>query len=153
MNYETVSAADFGRSLRGLGLNMLVRDVTGLVSFLTEVFEMKAHRVSQDFAIMTYGDQVFQLHADHTYHSHPLPSLMPEAGARGAGIEIRMYQTDPDSAAARAANHAHQSHVLEAPMNKPHGLRECVIVCENGYAWLPSRELTDDEVQQVAKSN
>ncbi len=27
MDYETVSAEDFGKSLRGIGLNLLVRDV------------------------------------------------------------------------------------------------------------------------------
>ncbi len=83
MDYETVGAADFGRELKGLGLNVLTRDVKGLASFLTDVFDMTAHRVTEDFAIMTYGGQVFQIHGDHTYHSHPLPSLIPESGPRG----------------------------------------------------------------------
>ena len=123
-----------------------MRDVEGLASFLEDVFEMKAHRVSKDFAIMAYGDQLFQLHADHTYHSHPLPSLLPESGPRGGGLEIRLYHTDPDEAVQRAEAHLHSSVLLQAPVNKPHGLRECVILCENGYAWLPSRRLSDEEV-------
>ena len=145
MDFETVSAEAFGRSLRGLGLNILARDVPGLAGFLAEVFEMTAHRVNADFAILTYGDQLFQLHADHTYHNHPLPSLLPESGPRGGGVEIRLYDTDPDAAAARAEAHPHACHLVQAPTNKPHGLRECVLLCENGYAWLPSRPLTDDE--------
>lgn len=145
MDFETISAADFGRSLEGLGLNLLTRDVRGLAGFLADVFKMKAHRLSDDFAIITYGKTVFQLHGDHTYHSHPLPSLLPEIGPRGGGIEIRLYQTDPDLAAKRAENHAHQSTLLQAPTDKPHGLRECVILCENGYAWTPSRKLNEDE--------
>ncbi|MBC7142980.1 MAG: glyoxalase [Rhodobacteraceae bacterium] len=140
MAFETVSPEEFGRSLKGIGLNLLVRDVKVLAGFLTEVFGMSAHRLSADFAIMTYHGEVFQLHADATYHAHPLPSLLPEAGARGAGIEIRLYETDPDEAAARAAGFADAT-ILQAPADKPHGLRECVILCENGYAWVPSRRL------------
>ncbi len=143
MDFEAVSPQEFGRALRGLGLNILVRDVPAMVRFLDRVFDIAAHRVSQGFAIMTYGDQLFQLHADHTYHSHPLPALLPEAGPRGGGVEIRLYDTDPDAAARRAGDFG--ATILQAPVNKPHGLRECVILCENGYAWLPSRRLTDDE--------
>ncbi len=140
MDYETVKAADFGRSLRGIGLNLLVRDVPRLAEFLTAVFGMRAHRLSADFAIMTYHGEVFQLHADPTYHAHPLPALLPEAGPRGAGIEIRLYETDPDAAAERAAAFP-EATLLQAPADKPHGLRECYILCENGYAWVPSRRL------------
>lgn len=149
MDYETVTAADFGRSLSGLGLNVLVRDVAETVSFLRDVFDMEPHRQSQDFAIMTYGDQVFQVHADHTYHSHPLPSLIPEAGPRGGGLEIRLYETDPDVAAERAGKSDQNLVLLQEPTDKPHGLRECVILCSNGYAWLPSRPLTDAEAARV----
>jgi len=145
MDYATVGAVDFGRSLTGIGLNILVRDVPALCRFLADVFYMEVQRQSADFAIVSYEGQVFQLHADHTYHSHPLPSLLPENGARGAGIEIRLYGTDPDEAVARADKHDHSSTLLEEPANKPHGLRECIILCENGYAWAPSRPLSADE--------
>ncbi len=143
MDYETVSAGDFGASLQGLGLNILVRDVRAEAAFLEVLFDMKAHRVSEDFAIMTYGDQVFQLHSDGTYHSHPLPSLLPEAGARGGGAEFRLYATDPDVAVGKAE--AFGAHILQVATNKPHGLREAYILCENGYAWVPSRALTQEE--------
>ncbi|WP_417519128.1 VOC family protein [Minwuia sp.] len=151
MDYENVGAADFGRSLKGIGLNILTRDVEGLAAFLSDVFGMQAYRVSGDFAIMTYGAQVFQIHGDHTYHSHPLPSLLPETGPRGGGVEFRLYDTDPDAAWARAEAHSHESVGLQAPMNKPHGTRECVILCENGYAWLPSRPLSVEESAAVGK--
>lgn len=139
MDFETVSAADFGASLRGIGINILVRDVQALCAMLETVFEMKAHRVSKDFAILTYGDQVFQVHSDATYHAHPLPGLLPEAGARGAGVEIRLYDSDPDLCAARAE--AAGMHVLQSPTDKPHGLREAYLLCGDGYAWVPSRPL------------
>jgi uncharacterized glyoxalase superfamily protein PhnB len=139
VDFETVSAADFGASLRGIGINILVRDVQALCAMLETVFEMKAHRVSKDFAILTYGDQVFQVHSDATYHSHPLPGLLPEAGARGAGVEIRLYDSDPDLCADRAE--AAGMHVLQPPTDKPHGLREAYLLCGDGYAWVPSRPL------------
>jgi catechol 2,3-dioxygenase-like lactoylglutathione lyase family enzyme len=139
MDYETVKADAFGASLRGLGLNILVRDVADEVAFLTDVFGMKAHQPTADFAIMTYGDQVFQVHADGTYHSHPLPGLLPEAGARGAGAEFHLYHTDPDEAEAKAMKFG--AHVLATSADKPHGLREVYILDDNGYAWVASRPL------------
>ncbi|SLN57633.1 Glyoxalase-like domain protein [Roseovarius litorisediminis] len=139
MDYETVSPEDFGASLTGVGLNILVRDVPAEVAFLEAVFDMQGHRVTRDFAIMTYHGQVMQLHADPTYSTNPLLGLLPEAGARGAGAEFRLYQTDPDEAAKRAT--AHGAHILQAPTDKPHGLRETYILCDNGYAWVASRPL------------
>jgi hypothetical protein len=29
--------------------------------------------------------------------------------------------------------------ILAPPLDKPHGLREAYILCENGYVWVPSR--------------
>jgi hypothetical protein len=140
MDFETVTPEDFGRSLTGIGLNLVVRDVKRLAAFLEAVFDMKTHRATADFAIMTYHGEVFQLHSDGTYAENPLLGLLPEAGARGAGLEIRLYETDPDTAAERAAAIPGAT-LLQEPADKPHGLRECYILCENGYAWVPSRRL------------
>lgn len=141
MDHETMEPAEFGRSLAGLSVNLLVRDVLAEAAFLAEVLELPVHRLSADFAIITYGEQVIQLHADHTYDAHPLPSLLPEAGPRGAGIELRLHETDPDAAASRAETHA-GALVLQSPADKQaHGLREAVILSPSGYAWVPSRRL------------
>ncbi|MEO3414595.1 VOC family protein [Roseovarius sp. CAU 1744] len=137
MDYDTISAEAFGASLTGIGLNLLVRDVPAQVAFLTEVFGMSAHQPTRDFAILRYRGQVMQLHADGTYHANPLLGLLPEAGARGAGAEIRLYHSDPDEAAAKAS--ALGAHILQPPTDKPHGLREVYILCANGYAWVASR--------------
>ncbi|WP_227271185.1 VOC family protein [Roseobacter weihaiensis] len=139
MDYETVSAEDFGKSLRGVGVNVLVRDVRATAAFLGDVFDLGIHRLSEDFAIVTYGGQVFQLHSDGTYHANPLLNLLPENPPRGAGVELRLYDTDPDQAVARAE--ARGAMVLQAPTDKPHGLREAYILCDDGYAWVPSRPL------------
>jgi len=139
MDYETINAAAFGKSLKGIGLNLLVRDVPAECAFLETVFGVVSHQVTADFAIVTYGDQVFQLHSDATYHSNPLLGLLPESPPRGAGIEIRLYDSDPDAAIAKAQ--AAGAMILQSPTDKPHGLREAYILCENGYAWVPSRPL------------
>ena len=137
MDYETADADSFGRSLKGIGLNLLVRDVRASCAFLKTVFNMESHQATADFAIVTYGEQVFQLHSDGTYHSNPLLGLLPENPPRGAGIEIRLYDTDPDKAV-HAAEQAGGT-VLQSPTDKPHGLREAYILDSDGYAWVPSR--------------
>lgn len=140
MDYDTVPAPVFGHALSRISVNLLVRDVPREVAFLTAVFGMQAHRVSRDFAILLHAGQPLQLHSDATYAAHPLPSLLPEAGPRGAGVEIRLHEADPDAAAeaAEAAGGA----VLQAPTDKPaHGLREAVILSPSGYALVPSRRI------------
>jgi predicted enzyme related to lactoylglutathione lyase len=139
MDFDSVSAADFGRSLSGLGLNLLVRDVPREARFLVEVFGMQAYRLSRDFAIISYHGQLLQLHADGTYHANPLLSLLPESGPRGAGAELRLFQSDPDEAAARVESAGGM--ILQPPTDKPHGLREAYIMDPDGYVWVPSRPL------------
>ena len=72
MDYETIEAGDFGRALSGLTVNLLVRDVGREVAFLTLVFAMTAHRASADYAIMTYGEQIFKLCNCSTHRTSPL---------------------------------------------------------------------------------
>jgi hypothetical protein len=141
MDFETVAAAKFGHSLTGISVNLLVRDVLAEAAFLTEVFEVKAHRLSKDFAIMTHAGMVFQLYSDGTFADHPLYNLLPESGPRGAGIELRLHESDPDLAVQRVQLRG-DAVVLSEPADKlGHGLREAVILCPNGYAWVPSRRL------------
>lgn len=139
MDYDMIKPDALGRSLRGIGLNLLVRDVLAECTFLETVFEMKTHQATPDFAIVIYGRMLFQIHADKTYHANPLLALLPEMPPRGTGVEIRLYDSDPDAAASRAG--AMGATILQAPADKPHGLREAYILCENGYAWVPSRPL------------
>lgn len=136
-DFDTISADALGRSLRGIGVNLLCRDVLAMAAFLREVFGLTAHRLSADFAIFLHGEMVFQLHADGTYHAHPLLGLVPEAAPRGGGAQFYLFGIDPDAAVARAEPEM----VLEAPRDKPHGLREATILSPEGYAFTPALAL------------
>ncbi|WP_224816561.1 VOC family protein [Hasllibacter sp. MH4015] len=136
MDLETVSAEDFGRSLTGVGLNLLTRDVRALAAFLTGTFGLTAHRLSDDFAIIRHGETLIQLHADGTYHSNPLPQLIPENPPRGGGVQVYLFGIDPDESARRAEALDHT--IIEPPADKPHGLREATILSPEGYAFSPA---------------
>lgn len=142
MDFETVSPQEFGASLRGVGLNLLVTDIADTVDFLVSVLDMSAYRVSKDFAIMTSGDQIIQLHQDATYASHPIYDFLPENPPRGLGVIVHLFDVDPDQAAEKAASFG--AHILQAPMEKPHGLRECYIMCKDGYTWAASRPIQNE---------
>ena len=134
-----MSAADYGRSLAGFGVNLLVRDVNRAVAFQTEVLEVEVVYADADFAVLTHGGHQWMLHADHTYAEHPLLALTGDGAIRGAGAELRLYGIDPDTAEARAL--ARGDTVLAAAADKPHGLRECCLVDPDGYVWVPSRRI------------
>ena len=151
-NYEEVSAEEFGRSLLGFGVNLLVKETERTIGFLELVFGFEAVRKSADYAIMRLPESheapgqlatvLVQLHADHTYSQNPLPSLLPENGARGGGVELRLYDIDPDIAEEKAR--ANDYMVLQASSDKPHGLRECFILDPDGYCWVPSCALIEE---------
>ena len=140
MDYDKVSGPELGHALRAISVNLLCRDVAAEVAFLTGVFGMTAHQAGLDFAILLHAGQPLQLHSDGAYASHPLPGLLPESGPRGAGVEIRLHEADPDEAALRAE--VAGGVVLQAPRDKTaHGLREAVILSPSGYAFVPSRRI------------
>ena len=130
-----VSAADYGRSLRGLGFNLIVTDVPRAVKFAVEVLGATSFYDDTDFAAMKLNGGDFMFHADHTYQDNALSGVVAGVEARGAGVELRVYDCDPDQAerAARAGGWT----VLADAMDKPHGLRECVIVDDEGFVWVP----------------
>jgi len=133
---SALSAEEMGHRLDGFGINLLVRRVARAVDFLRDVLGFAVLRQSDDYAVLAWRGRLFQLHADATYAAHPLPAHLPEAGLRGAGVELRLYQTDPDQAEQRARDGGYE--VLQAAADKPHGLRECFLLDPDGYCWVPS---------------
>lgn len=138
-------ADSYGRSLTGFGVNILVADVAASLAFLTEVLSVAVVHAERDFAVCRYRDHQWMLHSDASYHSNPLLALTGDGVIRGAGLELRLYGVDPDAAAARAA--AQGFHILQAPADKPHGLREAFIVGPDGYVWVPSVHKKEKQLQ------
>jgi catechol 2,3-dioxygenase-like lactoylglutathione lyase family enzyme len=130
-----VSAEEYGRSLKGFGVNLLVSDVARSVSFMTTVLGADSIYDDEDFAMLKLGGSDFMLHADHAYSDNPLSGLVAGLEGRGAGVELRVYGCDPDQAEAKAR--AGGWTVLAGALDKPHGLRECVLIDDDGYAWVP----------------
>lgn len=133
MDLETVSAEDFGRSLKGIGVNLLTGDVRRLAAFLEGVFGASVHRLSDDFAIVRHGDVMIQVHGDRTYRAHPLLGLVPESPPRGGGVQLFLFGADPDRAVVRAE--AFGGVAIEAPRAKPHGLYEATVLSAEGFAF------------------
>jgi uncharacterized glyoxalase superfamily protein PhnB len=131
-----VSAPDYCRSLRGLGFNLIVRDVTRAVKFAVDVLGATAFYANDMFAAMKLHGCDFMFHQDSTYRGNPLSGIVAGAAARGVGIELHVYNCDPDAAEARAR--AGGWTVLSGTLDKPHGLRECMILDDEGYCWIPS---------------
>jgi catechol 2,3-dioxygenase-like lactoylglutathione lyase family enzyme len=135
-----MSAEDYGRSLRGFQVGLLVKDVARSVAFAREVLEAQVIYADPDFAVLRHGSgPEWMVHADHTYGSHPLLGLTGDGALRGAGIELRLHDHDPDRAAASAARLGHT--ILAEAADKPHGLRESYLVDPDGYVWVPDRPL------------
>jgi catechol 2,3-dioxygenase-like lactoylglutathione lyase family enzyme len=134
-------AADaYGRSLTGMGVNLLVREVARSVAFLSEVLGLELVYADADFAVLRHGSpggsgQDVILHADHSYAEHPLLALTGDGALRGVGVELRLYGIDPDAAEARAR--ARGDAVFAETRDKPHGLRECYLADPDGYIWVP----------------
>ena len=91
------------------------------------------------FAAMRLNGSDFMFHADQTYHHNALAGLVAGLEGRGAGVELRVYGCDPDVAEAKAR--AGGWTVLAGSMDKPHGLRECIILDDDGYAWVPGKAI------------
>lgn len=136
-----MSAPDYGRSLKGLSVNLLVREIPPAVAFARAVLDATVVYADPDIAVLRHGSAEWMLHADHTYRDHALHGSLGAEMVRGLGAELRLHGRDPDAAeaAARAAGHI----VLAGAMDKPHGLREAYIIDPDGYCWVPDVPTTD----------
>ncbi len=136
MSEDFMPAAEFGHSLKGFGVNLLVRKTAPSVAFAREVLGVEVMYRNDDFAVLRHDGFRWMLHADHTYHSNPLQALVGDGALRGAGAEFHLYGIDPDAAEARAR--ARGDTVLQPALDKPHGLRESYLVDPDNYVWVPS---------------
>ena len=128
-------APDYGRTLRGLTVNLLVRNIDQALVFQRLVLRADVVYADPDIAVVRGYDGEWMLHADHTYRGHPLLDEVTAVTARGIGAELRLHGCDPDAAVAAAT--ANDFIVVSDPEDKPHGLREAYIADSDGYIWVP----------------
>jgi catechol 2,3-dioxygenase-like lactoylglutathione lyase family enzyme len=128
-------APEYGRMLRGLTVNLLVRDIEASLAFQRAVLRAEVVYADPDIAVVRgYGGE-WMLHADHTYRGHPLHHEVTAVTARGIGAELRLHGCDPDAATAAALANGYI--VVADPADKPHGLREAYLADPDGYVWVP----------------
>ena len=128
-------ADEYGRSLTGFGVNLLVPEIERALRFQTAVLEAEIVYADPDFAVLRGYGAEWMFHADHTYRDHPLCGSLGSELARGVGIELRLHGCDPDAAERRARDLGYA--VFAGAIDKPHGLREAYLLDEDGYLWVP----------------
>ena len=128
-----LTPAEYGRTLAGLSMNLVVRDVARSLPFYRDVLGFTVHYADVDFAALQLADAKVQLHADHTYDHQPWAARLADGSTRGFGAEIRIMGIDPDEAERRAREH--RVSVLSGPKDWPHGWRDVVLEDPDGYTF------------------
>jgi hypothetical protein len=128
-------APQYGASLRGLTVNLLVAEIERAHPFHVRVLRATCVYRDQDIAVYRHGDAQWMLHADHTYDGHPLHATLGLGLHRGVGAELRLHGCDPDAAQAAARRLGFD--VVASAADKPHGLREAYLMDADGYLWVP----------------
>ena len=129
----------YGKTLAGLSLNLIVRDVARSVPFYRDVLGMTVQYSDPDMAALQLGETQIVLHADHTYDKQPWASRLRDAGKRGLGAEIRILGIDPDAAERRASDSG--APVLAASRDWPHGWRDVLLEDPDGYTFAVGKAL------------
>jgi predicted enzyme related to lactoylglutathione lyase len=124
-------AADaYGKTLAGLSLNLIVREVDLSLPFYREVLGMTVDYADADMAALGLGTTKIVLHADHTYDRQPWAPRLAAPGKRGLGAQIRIMGIDPDAAERRARSAG--AAVLHPATDWPHGWRDVVLEDPDG---------------------
>ena len=135
-------APRYARTLEGLTVNLLVRDIAAALPFHREVLGAKLVYSDPDVAVLHRENAEWMLHADHTYDGHPFHAALVKAEERGVGAELRLHGRDPDEAERNARRLGFE--VIEPSADKPHGLREAFIRDADGYVWVPDVPSSQD---------
>lgn len=127
------SAPEYGRTLTGLSLNLIVRDVARSLPFYTEVLGFRAAIRADGYVALEQGAMRIQLHEDRTYAKMPWAGALASGAKRGLGCEIRILGLDPH--AVEAAARTHGAVLLPTSDRSGHGWRDCVIADPDGYTF------------------
>ncbi len=123
----------YGKTLAGLSLNLIVRDVATSVPFYRDVVGMTVQYSDLDMAALQLGTTQIVLHADHTYDKQPWAPRLGGKEKRGLGAEIRILGIDPDAAERRAKERG--ATVLVSARDWPHGWRDVILEDPDGYTF------------------
>ena len=134
-----LSAPDYGRSLTGLGFSLIVGDLTRSIHLITQVLGGTLLFRTDAFAALKLCGNDLMLHVKSTYARNELHPTLESDAPRGVGVELRCFDVDPDKAEVRARDFGYT--ILAGSLDKPHGLRECMILDDDGFVWIPSRHL------------
>lgn len=133
----------YGRSLAGLTVNLLTRDMAEALRFARVVLNAQVEYNDADFAALQCCGARWMLHADHCYDKHPMRGVVAGEEPRGTGVELRLHGLDPDAVERAAREHGFT--VLDGASDKPHGVREAYVVDADGYVWVPDRAFAPPE--------
>ncbi len=128
-------ASEYSRTLKGLTLNFLVKEIEPALRFAQGVLGAEVVYSDPDFAVLSAYGAEWMLHADHTYDKHPMGDTVSTGAARGAGAEIRLHGCDPDAAQEAARDGGYE--VMSPATDKGHGVREASIRDQDAYVWVP----------------
>jgi len=142
MDLKDIEADDLGRRLRGMGINLLCPSPLEYAPVLARVMALELIRVDAFFALLSWKAQpdinsLVQLHSDQSYAANPYHAMLGETAIRGIGVELRLFDVDPDAAVVRAEAEDGWT-VLQQATDKEHGIREAFILDPLGYCWVPS---------------
>ena len=98
-----MAAPKYGASLTGLGINLLVADVSAAVSFATDVFGAETVYADPDFAVLKLGEMEWMVHADHTFDKHPLLRMSKAGAPAPNSASTALISTRPKPTRARRA--------------------------------------------------
>ena len=135
-----MSSSQYGHSLHGLTINLIVQNMARMLEFQQHVLEAKIVYEDPDFAVFEGHGAQWMVHADHTYDHNPLEALLTLNQPRGSLVELRIHGCDPDRAEQQAKQRGYQ--VVQMAADKPHGLREAYLRDAEGYLWVPDRSIT-----------
>ena len=130
-----VSPPVYGRSLRGLGINLLVRDTARAVAFARDVLGLTIVYADPDLAVLpprrARVDGARRPHLRRppaaAAHAHRRPARRRRRAARPRRRPRRRRWPPRSSTATRCSTR---------PTDKPHGLREAYIIDADGYVWV-----------------
>jgi uncharacterized glyoxalase superfamily protein PhnB len=134
-----MSVNQYGHSLHGLTVNLIVQNMARMLEFQQHVLEAKIVYEDPDFAVFAGYGAEWMVHADHTYDHNPLETLLTLNQPRGNLVELRIHGCDPDRAGQQAKQRGYQ--VVQTATDKPHGLREAYLRDAEGYLWVPDRPI------------